>query len=329
MESAHYKALAIKQGVAEESLIRRPLTYAEFSAMNEAEKNWHLCENSKAVDAVYADNENEIRELKSLTKKQIAEVFNQTDRSHPAVKNTAANFDAFIARFPQYIHLPIHVADIIIWLRKNSMLPELDNIITAWKALARDGAVTIDGSATGLVDETELTGKALQFHPHLNALLLPVTPILALERRVRRMSDEEFKKWDREQHGPNGLPWVIDQRIKQAFNTLAANHPEFRMNDDENKTKLLDYIRKYSSTIDAFSVEAAFQALKVAGELNLNENVSVETSNQTKWTDYSQIEPKQLTDKQESLSEKIGRMNSVEFQEFISKPANRRAVDNL
>jgi hypothetical protein len=78
MESAHYKALAIRQGVAEESLIRRPLTYGEYSAMNEAEKNWHLCENSKAVDAVYADNENEISELKSLTKKQIAEVFNQT-----------------------------------------------------------------------------------------------------------------------------------------------------------------------------------------------------------------------------------------------------------
>jgi len=329
MESAHYKALAIKQGVAEESLIRRPLTYAEFSAMNEAEKNWHLCENSKAVDAVYADNENEIRELKSLTKSQIAEVFNQTDRSHPAVKNTAANFDAFIARYPQYIHLPIHVADIIIWLRKNSMLPEIDNIVIAWKALAREGAITIDGSATGLVDETELTGKALQFHPHLNALLLPVTPVLALERRVRRMSDEDFKKWDREQHGPKGLPWVIDQRIKQAFNTLAANHPEFRMNDDENKTKLLDYIRKYSSTIDAFSVEAAFKALKAAGELNLNDNVIVETSNQTKWTDYSQIEPKHLTDKQESLSDKIARMDAKEFREFISKPANRRAVDSL
>jgi hypothetical protein len=246
------------------------------------------------------------------------------------VKNTAANFDAFIARYPQYIHLPIHVADIIIWLRKNSMLPELDNIITAWKALARDGAVTIDGSATGLVDETKLTGKALQFHPHLNALLLPVTPVLALERRVRRMSEEEFKKWDREQNGPQGLPWVIDQRIKQAFNTLAANHPEFRINDDENKTKLLDYIRKYSSTIDAFSVEAAFIALKEAGELNLNENVTVETSNQTKWTDYSQIEPtRRLSDKQEFLSNKIARMDAAEFQEFISHPANRRAVDNL
>ena len=90
-----------------------------------------------------------------VIRKLCQQQFNQTDRSHPAVKNTAANFDAFIARYPQYIHLPIHVADIVIWLRKNSMLPELDNIITAWKALARDGKLKINGSATGL-DRTEI-----------------------------------------------------------------------------------------------------------------------------------------------------------------------------
>jgi hypothetical protein len=329
MESAHYKALAVKQGVDPDSLVRRPLTYAEFTAMNEAEKNWHLCENSKAVDAVYADNENEIRELKSLTTKQIAEVFNQTDRSHPAVKNTAANFDAFIARYPQYIHLPIHVADIIIWLRKNSMLPELDNIITAWKALARDGKLKINGSATGLVDETELTGKALEFHPQVNRLLEAVTPEIAESRRVMRMSDSDFKKWEYKNLGPKQIPFLINERVKQVFTTLADRHPDFRFNIDSNKEKLLTYLKEHATTIDSKNVEIAFNALKAAGQLSLNENVVVQTEHAT-WTGYEQIEGKTYTEKQESLRRKINRMTDPEFVEFVShSPANRRAVDNL
>ena len=327
MESANYKSFAIKQEVDPETLVRRTLTYAEYDAMNEAEKNWHLCENSKAVDAAFAANDKEIGELKSLTNKQIAEVFNQTDRSHPAVKNTAANFDAFIALYPQYIHLPIHVADIIIWLRKNSMLPELDNIITAWKALARDGKLKIKGSATGLVDETELTGKALEFHPQVNRLLEAVTPEIAESRRVMRMDPKAFQAWERENLGPKQLPFVIEQRIKQAFVTLADRHPDFRFND-ANKTKLLEYLNKFGNTIDSKNVEAAFLALRTAGQLDINENVVVRGEFGT-ITDYSQIEPKHLTDKQEHLSNKIARMDSSEFAEFISHPANKRAVDNL
>jgi hypothetical protein len=326
MDSANYKSFAIKEGVDPESLVRRPLTWEEFSVMGEAEKNWHLSENSKAVDAVYADNEKEVRQLKSLTKKQIDSVFNQTDLSHPAVRNTVENFNIFIARYPQYIHLPIHVTDIIVWLRKNSMLPEVDNIVTAWKALATEGKVSIDGSATGLVDETELHGKALEFHPQLNRLLEPVTQTVALSRRVMRMGDEEFKKWDRETHGSKELPPVILDQINKAFVTLVANHPDFR-GTESDKTKLLDYIRKYSPTVDAKSVEAAFTALKAAGELDPN---VIATSAHTTWTGYEQMEGRTYTEKQESLRRKINRMTDPEFVEFVNhSPANRRAVDNL
>jgi hypothetical protein len=87
-------------------------------------------------------------------------------------------------------------------------------------------------------------------------------------------------------------------------------------------------LNAHATTIDAKNVEAAFIALKNAGELDLNPDVRVQAE-YTTWTGYEQIEPKQLSDKQESLSEKIGRMNADEFAEFISRPANRRAVDNL
>jgi hypothetical protein len=328
MNSSVYKSQAIKQGVDPESLVRRPLTWDQYDAMNESEKNWHLNENSAAVDLALADYDKEVRELKSLTNKQIAEVFNQTDRSHPAVKNTAANFDAFIARYPQYIHLPLHVADIIIWLRKNSMLPELDNIITAWKALARDGKLKINGAATGLVDETELTGKALEFHPQLNRLLEAVTPEIAESRRVMRMDRKSFTEWEHKNLGPKQVPFLINERIKQAFTTLAANHPDFRFNVDSNKEKLLAYLNKHATTIDSKNVEIAFNALKASGELDLNPDVRVQAEHAT-WTDYSQIEQKHLTDKQEHLGNKVARMTAEEFSEFISHPANRRAVDNL
>ena len=328
MDSINYKSFAIRQGVAEESLVRRPLTYEQFSAMNEAEQNWHLSENSKAVDAAFAANDKEISELKSLTNKQIAEVFNQTDRSHPAVKNTAANFDAFIALYPQYIHLPIHVADIIIWLRKNSMLPDLENIIKAFKTLAREGKLKINGSATGLVDETELTGKALEFHPQLNRLLEAVTPEIAESRRVMRMDPKSFAEWEHKNLGPKQIPWLINERVKQDFTTLAANHPEFRFNSDSNKEKLLAYLNEHTTILDSKSIEAAFQALKAAGELDLNPDVRVQSEHAT-WTDYSQVEGRTYTEKQDSLQNKVSKMDAEEFAEFISKPANRRAVDSL
>jgi hypothetical protein len=324
MEAAHYKAIAIKQGVDPESLVRRPLTHSEYDAMNEAEKNFHLCENSKNVDLALADKDKEVRELKSLTNKQIAEVFNQTDRSHPAVKNTAANFDAFIARYPQYIHLPLAVADIIIWLRKNSMLPELDNIITAWKALARDGKLKINGSATGLVDETELTGKALEFHPQVNRLLEAVTPEIAESRRVMRMDQKQFADWENK-NLPKPLPFVVRQQIDKAFVTLVANHPDFRGTESDRK-HILDYLSQHAQLINTQSVEAAFQAVK--SNLELNQNVVVKTEHAT-WIGYEQMDGRTYTEKQDSLRRKINRMTDPEFREFVSHSANKRAVDSL
>ncbi len=121
---------------------------------------------------------------------------------------------------------------------------------------------------------------------------------------------------------------MIKRRIEQAFVTLADRHPEFKWNIDANKTKLLAHLNAHATTIDAKNVEAAFIALKNAGELALNENVVVRGEFGT-IADYSQIEPKLRSDKQESLADKIARMDADEFNEFISKPANRRAVDNL
>ena len=330
MESANYKSFAIKQGVDPESLVRRPLTYAEYDAMNEAEKCWHLAENSKAVDKALAEYEKEVREVVGQAKTEVHKIVNfQVDDVASLGNLMIENGGKFSALFPQFVGSRKNTDRVLKYLRENELLPEVENFIVAFQALAHAGEISIDASKTGLTDDsTELTGAALQEHPNLAHLLTRVTPQIFEQRSVMRMDDKAFKAWQREKEGAPDVPHMIKRRIDQAFVTLAGRHPEFKWNIDANKTKLLAHLNAHATTIDEKNVEAAFVALKNAGELDLNENVVVRGEFGT-ITDYSQIEPKRLTDRQESLADKVARMDADEFKEFISKPANRRAVDSL
>jgi hypothetical protein len=329
MDVSALRDLAIKAGTDPETLTKRPLTHAEYSGMNEAEKQWHLSANSRAVNAAFAANENEMHQSRSLTEAAVAKLYrNESETPDVDRDNTIHNFKVFMASYPQYINLPIHATEILVWLKDRSLYPEVENIVAAFKALGREGKLKIDGSQTGLVDETELTGRELEFHPQVNRLLQSVTLEIAEQRRVMRMPDNEFREWERKQKGSQPIPYVIEQRIKQAFVTLADRHPDFRFNES-NKTKLLDYLNKFGTTIDAKNVEAAFIALRDAGELDLNESVVVGGEHLT-YTDYSQIDRRQLTPKQESLAAAVNRMTLQEFEDKLaSSPATRRAIDNL
>jgi hypothetical protein len=330
MEAAHYKAIAIRQGVDPETLIRRPLTYAEYDAMSEPEKNYHLCENSAACDKAFAEHEKELREVKRKTQETKRKIATYDVDDVPVLANLMIeNGGKFSVLFPQFIGSRKNTDRVLKYMRDNELLPDVENLVVAFQALAHAGEISIDPSKTGLTDDsTELTGTALQGHPNLAHLLTRVTPQLVEQRKVMRMSDSNFKAWQREKEGAPDIPPLIKVRIDQAFVTFASMHPEFIFND-ANKTKLLAYLNDHYTNIDYNTIKLAYEALKKAGELDLNLDVRVQAEHAT-WTDYSQIEPnKQLTDKQESLSEKIGRMNADEFAEFISRPANRRAVDNL
>ena len=330
MESAHYKAIAIKQGVSADSLVRRPLAYAEYDAMNEAEKCWHLAENSKAVDKALAEYEKEVREVVGQAKTKVHKIVNfQVDDVASLGNLMIENGGKFSALFPQFVGSRKNTDRVLKYLRENELLPGVENFIVAFQALAHAGEISIDPSKTGLTEDSkELTGTALQEHPNLAHLLTRVTPQLFEQRSVMRMNDADFKKWQRGKEGEPDVPPMIKRRINQAFVTLAGRHPEFKWNIDANTTKLLAHLNAHATTIDEKNVEAAFIALKNAGELDLNENVVVCGEYGT-ITDYSQIEPKRLTDKQESLNNKIARMDAEELREFISHPANRRAVDSL
>ena len=332
MESANYKSFAIKQGVDPETLVRRPLTYAEYDAMNESEKCWHLAENSRAVDKALAGHEKEVREAVSHAKREVQKIVTFDVEDRAALGNLMIeNGGKFSELFPQFVGSRKNTDMVLKYLRENELLPEVENFIIAFQALAHAGEISIDASKTGLSDETkELTGTALQEHPNLAHLLTRVTPQIFEQRKVMRMdpNSKEFRDWERESYGAPEVPPMIKHRIEQAFVTLEQRHPEFKWNVDANKTKLLAHLNAHATTIDEKNVELAFLALKNAGELDLNENVVVRGEYGT-ITDYSQVNLKHLTDKQESLRNKIARMDAATFQEFISHPANRRAVDRL
>src|SRR6266853_1417117 len=329
MDSTVYRNQAIKQGVDADTLVRRKLTYAEYDAMSESEKCWHLNENSAAVDKALVENEKEVRDAVSHAKREVRKIVTFDVEDPIALGNLMIeNGGKFSEMFPQFVGSRKNTDRVLKYLRENELLPEVENFVVAFQALAHAGEISIDPSKTGLTDDSkELTGSALQEHPNLAHLLTRVTPQIFEQRRVMRMDAKSFAAWEREKNPPE-VPYMIKRRIDQAFVTLSDRHPEFKWNIDANKTKLLAHLNAHATTIDAKNVEAAFLALKNAGELSLNENVVVRGEYGT-ITDFSQIEPKQLTDKQESLSDKIARMDADEFNEFISKPSNRRAVDNL
>jgi hypothetical protein len=329
MDLSAIKSFAIKAGADPESLTKRPLTWDEYHAMGEAEQHVHCLINSKEVDRVHEAHSSEVANVKAELKTKVQRLHRFEVEDVPALANKiVAAGGEFSRAYPQF---PLDNEKcknaILCYLRENELLPTAENFAEAFKALAHLGKMTVNPSKTGLSDETELSSAALQNSAHLNRLLQPVTPALVLERQVQRMSPEAFKVWDREQHGSKELPWAIREQIDKAFATLVANHPEFRGTESDKK-HILEYINKYSRTIDAKSVEAAFQAVK--SELELNQNVVVQTESGSTWTGYEQMDGRTHTEKQESLRRKIGRMTDPEFREFVShSPANRRAVDNL
>jgi hypothetical protein len=326
------RSRAIKAGADEASLVKRPLSWDEWQNMPDEIQHWHCVGNSQSVDAVHEAHSSTIASVRAELKSTLSKIHTFEVEDVPALANAfIENGGQFSNLFPQFIGSRKNTDRVLKYLRENELLPEVDNFIIAFKSLAHEGEISIDASQTGLTDDsTELTGERLQAAINSNPLLLSqATPDVVESRRVMRMDSKSFAEWERKAKGPQPLPFVIEQRVKQAFTTLAANHPEFRFNIDSNKERLLEYLNKNATTIDSKNVEAAFVALKNAGELSLNEDVVVRGENVT-WTDYSMVEPnKHLTSRQESLKYKIKNMTADEFQEFIANPTNRRAVDNL
>jgi hypothetical protein len=337
MESAHYKAIAIKQGVDPESLVRRPLTWDQYSAMSEPEKNFHLCENSKNCDLAFAAHEKEVREAVSHAKREVRKIANYEVSDVPALANLMIeNGGKFSTLFPQFIGSRKNTDRVLKYMRENEMLPEVSSFIAAFTALAHEGEISIDPSKTGLTDDsTPLTGTRLQEHPNLAYLLTRVTPQIFEQRSVARMDEKAHKAWQREKEGSPEVPPMIKARIEKAFVTFTAMHPEVIFND-ANKTKLLEYINNHPQpNIDYNTIRLAYESLLAAGEIEIYTNVVIREGSTTAY-DYSQInrnekpvKPVPTPTVQENLERKIKNMTSEEYDKWIQTPANRRAADNL
>jgi hypothetical protein len=336
MESAHYKALAVKQGVDPDSLVRRPLTYDEFNAFQESEKCWHLNENSAAVNKALAEYDKELREVKSKTQETKRKISRFEVEDPAAIGNLLIESGGqFSIKYPQFIAARKYTDRVLRFIQENELLPELDSFVAAFRALANSGEIAINVAATGLSDDdTELTGSALQARPDLNQLLQPVTPDLVERRRVLRMDDKALKAWQREKEGAPDVPPMIKARIEKAFVTFTAMHPDVVF-DHANKTKLLQYLNDHPSpNIDYNTIRLAYESLLAAGEMELYTNVVMREG--TTAYDYSQIQRNERPVKpvptptvRENLERKIRNMSAENYDKWIQTPANRRAADNL
>jgi hypothetical protein len=186
MDSAVYKSQAIKQGVSADSLVRRPLTYAEYDAMNESEKCWHLSENSNAVNKALTEYEKEVRDAVSHAKREVRKITKFEVDDPIALGNLMVeNGGKFSEMFPQFVGSRKNTDRVLKYLRENELLPEVENFIVAFQALAHAGEISINPAKTGLTDDsTELTGTSLQEHPNLAHLLTQVTPQIFEQRSL-------------------------------------------------------------------------------------------------------------------------------------------------
>src|ERR1700682_5237764 len=104
MDSANYKSQALKQGVDPNSLVRRPLTWDEYSSLPESAKCWHLSENSKACDKAFAEHEREVRDAASHAKREVKKIATFDVEDVPALPNLMIeNGEKFSEMFPQFV----------------------------------------------------------------------------------------------------------------------------------------------------------------------------------------------------------------------------------
>jgi hypothetical protein len=325
---------AIKAGADPETLTKRPLTWDEWETMPDEVQHWHCVGNSTAVDKLHDNREKEIADVRKQTRSQTQKINRFEVDDVPALANKVIEAGGQFSRaYPQFSQSRKDCDAILFYLKENELLPTVEHFAVAFKALAHQGAMTINPSETGLSDITELSGSALQAHPELNRLLQSVTPEIVEQRRIMRMPEKDFKKWEQEQNGPPGVPPMIEARIRQSFVTFASQHPEFIFND-KNKTKLLAYLNDHHTNIDYNTIRLAYEALLAEGVLETNQDVIVKHG--TTWVDYSKIRgnekpvmPVPTPTVQENLRRKIASMSSEAYDNWIQSPANRRAADNL
>ena len=329
------KSLALRAGAELETLIKRPLTWDEWQSMPDEVQHWHCVGNSKAVDAVHEAHSKEAREAVNHAKNEVRKINRFETDDVPALANKVIQAGGqFSLAYPQFSQNRNDCDAILFYLKEHELLPDVENFAVAFKALAHQGEMTIDPSQTGLSDITELSGNALQAHPELNRLLQSVTPEVVEQRRIMRMPDADFKKWEQEHNGPKQVPPMIEARIKQAFVNFASQHPSVIFSD-ANKTKLLSYISEHPTpNIDYNSVRLAYEALAAAGEIEHYPDVVIKAG--TTAYNYAQINrnetpvtPVPTPTVQENLRRKINSMDAETFDKWIQSPANRRAVDSL
>jgi len=303
-----------------------PLTIAAINRMSSLEVEFHekfnTAEFNRALNEPKAIAESKATAEAEKTKRL------WTDQATPEDTESALEEVAiFCQAFPQFVgsHLPNREA-LVEWLRMRNLPVTARNLVTAFQALGADGKLLLNPSAIGVGTETEISGARLKNHPKLWVLLEPAQTIEAKERQeMDQMSASDWRQAHPEAFRENRVHPLQQRAWRQAIDTFRLSNPTYTV-CDANRVKMLDFITANGLQINVQGLQAAFNALKARGELELQESAQIE-GQAVRHTDFGDRERGLQLPEKPSLAWKINSLSAAEYARWIANPANREAVD--
>jgi len=344
-----------KSLAAPESLTQRELSESEIRRMPEPVYEWHLQNNAKNVEA--ALNAPKIQaENKRNAATATAQRFWNNRAPEEDVKQAQKATALFKEKYPQvrFDYTP-NIEALNTWLRAKNLLITFPNLVQAFETLTQEGKLLLDPSALGISNEDEVSGHRLKTHPSLYKLLEPVPTAEELENRRKKnkynltaeekeMSAKQYREAHKEDWRETSISARHQQDWDKAIGFFLQAHPEFARTES-NRKKVLQFIVTNGGLevpkqgpeaanglqINPQGLEAAFQALKLKGELELNEG-AVQQGQVVGYTNLAgtEIDARSgFVANDTNLTAKINKMSAKEYSVWLQSPSNRKAANEI
>jgi hypothetical protein len=186
----------------------------------------------------------------------------------------------FALRFPQFIGTEANLCAMAEYFQEHGLHPTGENCEKAFRALAVAGKLTLNPSAVGLGDETEMSGPsvraAIRNRKGFERILDPIQEVAESDAeawRIARLSAAEYLRENPGADGndPNAVPAIIKARWHKIIETFKVAHPEYKPTE-ENRNKVVGWLVENKLTITSHTLEMAYAALK--DQLELTHGIS-------------------------------------------------------
>lgn len=234
MGKSELEALATRMGWTP-----RELTYQEITKdMSSAEARYHEICNTENWGRAFrkeearhknADVDAQWDRRKKWTGKKAV-----SEEERARMREVASEFEQL---YPQYVKSEANSNVLWTYLRENNLDPtKLQDIVSAFSALAQSGQIALNPSAISAGPETSVEGRDLLSHHNIHLLLQP-------QRRVNpedKLSAKQYLEQHPELHDKRTPP-LIQQRIAREQNTAEHFQKTQEATATHNGTRFTDY----------------------------------------------------------------------------------------